>query len=556
MTYQETGNGDSPDRRPQEAPDWNVLTDPWMELLDPTENLRQVSPLDALRHAQDYHCIAAGSPLDLFAAHRFLLTLLYWKAEAVGGIEALREALLTGHVPSSVTEALETEKEKFLLFDEESPFLQDSSLRKGKDKLKSMGYFFSEMATGTNIAHFSHNNQADTKLCLACATLGILRMVPWSQQGGRSFSPGVHGVPPIFAVACGNVLTETLGLNLISFEGEPGIPMWTGSFTPKNLKTIRPLEAFTWNPRRVLLGKPEETGRCSLCGQAERPVIDALVYKGNEATGQKKKGKDKIPFAWEDPAAHYDPNEHYRTKKSTRADRAADGRDLGALHDPEAPPRCALCERIPGHNRWILVVPTTDKDKAFDHRRIDLARHPAEAVPALIPEKPTWQPVQKALNGWEVPSTSPRYTGCLAFVTSAADALTPGDWGNFSMAAFRKMHEAPTAFDVFCGLWWPVRKKHYPPSRDIAWLILKLMARVPEKYRKQAPNATFEPLTRMPKRQIRGNQKHWNPYPVAFSTGDRLEADLAETIDKNLRRRNPSFIDWAGLCDRLHLITG
>ena len=61
------------------AKTWNVLTTPWLEVMDLKARPQRVSVLDALRNAADLHQIVSPSPLDLFAAHRVLLTLLYWQ---------------------------------------------------------------------------------------------------------------------------------------------------------------------------------------------------------------------------------------------------------------------------------------------------------------------------------------------------------------------------------------------------------------------------------------------------------------------------------------------
>jgi hypothetical protein len=64
------------------------------------------SPLEALERSREIRCIAAASPVDLFAAHRFLLTLLYWKADVVDGVQEVRNALLRGEVPQEILEAI------------------------------------------------------------------------------------------------------------------------------------------------------------------------------------------------------------------------------------------------------------------------------------------------------------------------------------------------------------------------------------------------------------------------------------------------------------------
>ena len=53
---------------------WNVLTTEWLEVMDLQGKAISVSPLGALTAASDLQCIALANPLDLFSAHRFLLT--------------------------------------------------------------------------------------------------------------------------------------------------------------------------------------------------------------------------------------------------------------------------------------------------------------------------------------------------------------------------------------------------------------------------------------------------------------------------------------------------
>jgi hypothetical protein len=118
------------------------------------------------------------------------------------------------------------------------------------------------------------------------------------------------------------------------------------------------------------------------------------------------------------------------------------------------------------------------------------------------------------------------------------------------------MHDSPAAFDLLSGLLWSLRDK-VPglPSRNVAWLVLKLMATVPARARVPYADADFCPLRSLPKRQIderRKDRARTSSYPVSFSRGHRLEADLRNEIDKNMRKRTPKRIDWAGLCHSLN----
>ena len=217
---------------------WNVLTDRWLEVMDHDAKAGFTSPLEALSQASSIHRLLAASPLDLFAAHRFLLTLLYWQADAGGGVQAVRESLLRGDVPRAVLDAISREACRFGLFDERTPFLQDVSARDAKTK--SAGSLFGELACGTNIAHFHHGDDENMRLCIRCATLGMLRVIPWSQSGGAGLTPSVHNAPPITAIALGRDLTVTLGLNLIPLDVDPGAARWTGHFGPSDRNGVIP----------------------------------------------------------------------------------------------------------------------------------------------------------------------------------------------------------------------------------------------------------------------------------------------------------------------------
>jgi hypothetical protein len=55
--------------------------------------------------------------------------------------------------------------------------------------------------------------------------------------------------------------------------------------------------------------------------------------------------------------------------------------------------------------------------------------------------------------------------------------LKPGDLGLLRTHAGRGIDESVQAFDLFAGLWWPLRAKNQKaPRREVAWLIAKLYA--------------------------------------------------------------------------------
>ncbi|HMD86534.1 MAG TPA: type I-E CRISPR-associated protein Cse1/CasA [Terriglobia bacterium] len=528
--------------------DYNLLEKPWIPVLWNDGHSSRVGVIEALTQAAQIRQIALASPLDLFAVHRFILTLLYWKAFLAGGIEQARNSLLEdGKIPDTVVDGISKEAHRFDLFDDKMPFMQDPSTRGEKEK-KSAGSFFAELAAGTNIAHFHHGDDENLRLCLPCAALGILRVVPWSQSGGAGLTPSVHNAPPIMLLAAGDNLAVTLGLNLLPQHTSAGEAKWTGHFIPSDSASrIAYLAALTWNPRRVLLPTPD-MGACWYCGQkGVLTVGPGMVYLKNPDTKANKKNGKGVPFVWRDPSAFYREDD-YKTVKSVSEDRAIDNRDLAWLAEAKA----SVAISNQDHRGWLLVVPCTNpaNNKTFDHRLIELAGVSSEAISGLLP---AGQPPSSArgLDGWNLPKPRPP-AGIRLFVQSAIELLTHADWAALSNAAYRDMHDSPGAFDVFAGLYWGLRDKKVGtlPSRNVAWLLLKLMAAVPSAARVLHPGARFSPLHApdgLPKRQLDARGRT-SLYPVSFPRGDRLETGLRGVLESNLRKKKPEPVDWIELC--------
>ncbi len=538
----------------ENRPQWNVLTDAWLDVLTLRAEPLTLAPLDALGRAADIRGIATANPLDLFAAHRFLLTLLYWKAEAAGGTPAVRQSLLSGTVPQAVLNALAAERARFCLFDDKVPFLQDPAARLSKGS-KSVASLFAEFSNGTNVAHFHHGDDDGMRLCLPCATMGLMRLIPWTQAGGQGLTPSVHGAPPIAALATGENLAISLGLNLASLAAEAGEPRWTGAFVPSNPKDAIPyLEALTWNPRIVHLRSPQPSAVCWRCGRQSVDAVGPIVYLKNAAT--KKPVKDHV-FDWQDPAAFYDPDKPGATRKSNREAAAFSGDDLRWLRDDPRTARSLLEESSPDPDAWQLVIPCTNpaNNKTFDHRMLTLPHLRLEEPRTPAQGSPGTRAIRTTNDGWPWPCSDSAIRDATLYVRTAHRVLSAADWATVASAAYRGMHDVPAAFDIWAGVYWSMRGRvHALPSRPATWLVLKLMAAVPARLREPIRGARETLLGSLPRRQLEvriAGRRGKFAYPVAPPRGNRLEAELRQAIQANLQRRIPWRIDWGGLCHLL-----
>jgi CRISPR type I-E-associated protein CasB/Cse2 len=130
-------------------------------------------------------------------------------------------------------------------------------------------------------------------------------------------------------------------------------------------------------------------------------------------------------------------------------------------------------------------------------------------------------------------------------------SLQKGDLGLLRTHAGRGIDHSPQAFDLFAGLWWPLRQKSQrAPRREVAWLVAKLYAAYPLPHIKDA---------HLPQ-QLARCQPPPGPERQRFRQRfDNLLLQPIKTIEEPLRwalRRiyeNKLGIDWVKLTDDLSI---
>jgi hypothetical protein len=69
-------------------------------------------------------------------------------------------------------------------------------------------------------------------------------------------------------------------------------------------------------------------------------------------------------------------------------------------------------------------------------------------------------------------------TGTELFIKLLSD-LKEGDLGILRSHAGLDLDESLQGFDMFTGIWWPLRQKGWAPKRRVSWLITKLYGQYP-----------------------------------------------------------------------------
>lgn len=127
--------------------------------------------------------------------------------------------------------------------------------------------------------------------------------------------------------------------------------------------------------------------------------------------------------------------------------------------------------------------------------------------------------------------------------------LKAGDLGLLRTHAGQGLDESLHGFDLFTGLWWPLRQKNQrAPRRQVAWLIAKLYAFRP------IPQSPGQTLARQLRRSRPRDTRARNGFRQRFDELlalplDRIEPALQwalEHIAANSRK-----LDWVMLTDDL-----
>ncbi len=144
------------------------------------------------------------------------------------------------------------------------------------------------------------------------------------------------------------------------------------------------------------------------------------------------------------------------------------------------------------------------------------------------------------------------------------EALKEGERSRLRKLAGKPPNEAPQGFDLFTGIWWPLRERNpRAPERRSAWLVAKLYGAFP------LPDVRHEEnqLARLLGRCERAMPNHFDRERFRLRFDTLLQSPLPSlephlgwalfVLDKAVGRKSVAGLDWVRLLDDLRLwVTG
>lgn len=129
--------------------------------------------------------------------------------------------------------------------------------------------------------------------------------------------------------------------------------------------------------------------------------------------------------------------------------------------------------------------------------------------------------------------------------------LKAGELGLLRAHAMQDLDESVQGFDLFAGLWWPLRQKNqHAPRRQVAWLVAKLYASCPLEHAQG--HTLARQLRRCQPPDAKKNKNFRAKFDALLSLPlERLEPSLRWAIARIAENHPPGKLDWAKLTDDL-----
>lgn len=276
---------------------FDVLTEPWIPVIDLQGNRRELGILDVLEQADRLREIADSAVTYEYGVFRLLCTFLMdaYRPEEWSDLQRIYQ---TGKFDMQIiqkyVETCRQEGVSFDLFDTETPFLQAKFNEMYDKKLISVASLNIALPSGHNHVHFEHCLEDDQVMTCAEAARGLCAINLFCVATTQEYPSTVNGMPPVYFVLEDKNLFGSLVYSMISRD-EAG-----------NMSYSDPPPV--WRCRSEIVPKQEETETSVLYGMMYpcRRVFLQPDDDGNIHRMYRCQGKNYIGYdAWRDPHVSY-----------------------------------------------------------------------------------------------------------------------------------------------------------------------------------------------------------------------------------------------------------
>lgn len=293
---------------------YNLLDQSWLPVEWSPDSAKSTEPTvgirNALFRAHEIKCISHTAPFIEFGLYRLLITIVL-DAYIVAGqrptLGKMRSLLDKKRFDTTVIDDyLNRYKPGFDLWDTESPFLQSKRAEAaGKEpKPKPIVSMFPAIPSGINLTHWHHYMEGETNLCEAVVAQLLATVSPFNFKTKPGEARTLVGDPPLYAIALGKNLFETIVLNLPRPSGRVTVeqekkngPAWRTRLDITKLPKVPTIaQGFTWPVRVIELLKKN--------GPMVAEAYNKAAYVKPTAKA-KEKGKNfyDAKYGWRDPNA-------------------------------------------------------------------------------------------------------------------------------------------------------------------------------------------------------------------------------------------------------------
>ncbi len=276
---------------------FNVLTQPWIPVIDLNGKRKLLGILDTLEQAHQIKELEDANPTYEYGVFRFLCTFLMdvyrpedWKVLA----DIYDEGRFDMEKVQNYIKQCETEGVSFDLFDKETPFLQTKYNEEYDKNLVSIARLNIAMPRGNNHIHFEHRQETEQSLTYAEAARGLCALNLFCTSEAQGYSSTVNSVPPLYFVFQASNLFGSLVYSMLTREEGKEVNYDTPPVVWRNNEEVVPKQKET--STSVLYGMLYPCRRVLL-----RSEMGGIVKRMYFCQGKNYVGYD----SWQDPHVSY-----------------------------------------------------------------------------------------------------------------------------------------------------------------------------------------------------------------------------------------------------------